>query len=1102
MEESENAIFILHKNNPRKNAAAQFNVTVLENDTSSTYAQKVANTEDLSITFKKAVFGNRLIKLIMSDDYGYQEIFWILLKAEINPTYNKGQISVYEFDTLKIATKTMANSATTDIILSGITAEKLAEQSVSKVLELQVYDETISNYRKIEDGINSENVVASKPEEFKNSISVKARIVLTLTIGSEVCTLYVPATYIQRYTITQSEENKFVRDDTPFSLLDVIDYVDNKNQITYGEREIKNVNSVIITPVEKYDETPNLAIGISSKTDASKEMMEFPLGDDFKFSGTESKYIILEEWLGDDLNAEVYNYSFLYYDSTNSGSEGYKVAQVVSATDPSILIEGNIIKTERVFEFTIGVNDTTKTYRYKVQLVADQRLTINTRAVTGSNINLQVRFDNGNSLNVPLDANERKVYSLMEQGIIQQGSTTKLYNGATFGTTSVIYTNGLSTAQLSKLLGINFRSYDGTTFSNLDGKDSIKSDVTKAGKTDSSGNLAYGEFNSNNEALTYPPSAKYNSSYETYYQPRKIYYNIVHLGASGGVATPIDFYVTPKYIGINTANSYGASAMKALFKKSTTQEDGSLLYDLTEWAGDINSSNAFTLVKGFNTVTNLSTNEDLTFIDKAQLSFELNQASSTEYVSLDGNSVKFSAGFVSTQHHVMIDVLCSFANEIFKIGTVILGLTDFNPSGASIQTKTGDIHGTQVASGNYIVTVANIYNAIRLIAANGRTFTGTELASLVEHSAGELSIGVAEGVEMITKSGQEIELSGNKFKVRLEFDTETITSSDLKVVTDFYKQIDINQDTKLEITAASGDIDSEIKQAIATYAKVVDVHGDYHKIVAEKLNIVKEAESSYKNRQVYKVTKVEYGESGKIENLTQVGKDSVEIWVTNILGVSETSSAAWTMRVSVENEINQLIIGEQAIQFNKLKAIKWQEGSYTETVTEGEGESATTTTQEVTAYYLPDGATIVGSGYSTTVEDKQITDVCEEGQTRKATLDVADDYIFAKVGDDYFIVFKPDSVYCEYIFGNEEEKQVNNLITFLSFMTGIESSKLVISSLVDGVNVSLSENSYYIDFGGVNDQVVNFGLDYYLVDGTLVRLFNFEVENPNYTTSE
>ncbi|MBO5884233.1 MAG: hypothetical protein J6Q51_00380, partial [Clostridia bacterium] len=528
------------------NVIPYFAITV-DNEGQS-YIRKREQTEhsmDLVFSFIRCEFGNVNIDLTFRDDFGYTFVYYITLVASYNPVYLTTSAIIYEQDGLVItneadmdtssnllrvkfekADETFASiDATTPSVEisevkfaftvvrgsgASITTENKLITSTDNVNKHIVLNNRVSGKYSFTINILPDDFYSTNETEIKGKLSI---VFVYKGISKEIS---VDVIVKQLYSLKTVDDTVYVRDGVAFSLIDIVEVINNKNSVKVGEKTITNEDTAYIKySLTRKDGTEftidgceevGLSLGIQAYNRNSGKYTTMALSEvgsktisytslqglfgsevsiancDFRLvfwdpegninqikkevkSGVFESYTIRA---GDDNGASTEVKFYAYYPKDKGGDLITDQPMYLQSTAASVVVDG----AEYFLEYSENLNKNNY-YTFSIQsgyIIKDQILTIGLRKITNyTSSNINVYFQNGTSgyktLVINCDTDETRKISLCEYGIITSGRYTDFYTGIIDPTgKKIIVVNGMSEDDRAKLKDISFNEVkvDGT----------------------------------------------------------------------------------------------------------------------------------------------------------------------------------------------------------------------------------------------------------------------------------------------------------------------------------------------------------------------------------------------------------------------------------------------------------------------------------------------------------------------------------------------------------------------------------------------------------------------------------------------------------------
>ena len=722
----DNFVFITHKNKTLDiysgNVASFFSVTF--DNGGSRYIEGVGynSNNDLIIKFKEIQFGNINLDIVFRDAYGYEFVYYVQIIAQYNPIYDSGDIVVYEQDRISVIDP--QGTRTPSSINLPVTIEKrdntAGNKNVRQLEEIslkfipdEVYSEeykrlvpnTNNTELKIDDGKGGKKSVFDyiisgldiEKGEFQTnyidqiaflvgksngenvySSDIAGRIIITIKEGDDISEISVDATLKERYTI-DTIDTPYVRDDVPFSLIDIIDVRDNKSNIVIGERSLKNVQSVYL----EYSVTDS--DGQLIKDDDGNILQnpfdsDTPLGNNFKIAiqaTNKNKGTVEKRQVVDKSGSFISLQNLFEIESLNNYSfkMTYMVTDDVSFTDEPRNWTYNIITEQEYNAETTHQNKTAQieivgkdnvTYHYnititKCYIVEDQILNIAVRKIDNENkVIVQLYNKELNTikyLDVPARATEELHISLREQGLTTNAATT---NYILYTNKERTVVNGISNKDLLKLKGVEFVGHkdgedDGLDEIILDGSgestNTVKKYITKS--ADEYSNPTFKVSTDGHNVLYNEGTLKVTVKYALTngkYKKEKVGYTT-------------DLRITLKFVDIDTTQAYGSDIARKV--EYQTKEALGRDVSIEKWAGK--DRRPIAVVAGYTSASSFANGDDTTlFGNSRDFAYSINtqQSSSVTYVSVDANGkLILDESFDLENNYIAIDVRVKYGKE-------------------------------------------------------------------------------------------------------------------------------------------------------------------------------------------------------------------------------------------------------------------------------------------------------------------------------------------------------------------------------------------------------------------------------------------------------
>lgn len=636
---AENYIYITHENavegNVIGNIAPYFNILI---DQGSEYIEKMQQTDsnmDLVFKFADIYFGNVNIDIVFTDEYGYTFTFFITLVAKYNPVYNGGTLTIYELDSVEILEQNDAPQNGINVTLPIVIEQRdegnlIDFQSINVNVKFKDENKQLIKDDKdkvIEFDSKTFNMPLIPEKYFANGTMFNGYISIEFSTNNNQTnsSIDIPVYIYQRYYLQPVEQTTYVRDGVAFSLLDVVDVVDSKNNVSVGERYLKDANTAYIKlsieggTLENLIEMP--VIGIEAVNTINNQAYRKPITVE-----TSEIYCNLNDLFGLE-NIQNYKFYLIYWPITGGtyeyfkvGTEKYEITETLNNNNPKLV-------------FTTGDDEQEITLTISAsQLVNDQYFYIGLRTVANNQL-VNVYFVTENNeiktLKVLANVNEEVVYSLYGNGLISNGQKLTLYTNQ-----DRTCNNGLYNSDLSRLKGVKFGNDEDNFAETLYIEDDAEFKNSE---------LSYKEQNLTIEVSYGLQNGTYLKSQQFTTQVR----------------------VTLKYVDINTLQAYGSSTLRFVESYSNN------IITLSQWAGDF--ERPFTLITGYTNATSSWTNEDLILshnvnnynLEYDNLEFSINTSQSSSQngntVQIDENGdIALPEGFDTANSYIAIDVYVKY----------------------------------------------------------------------------------------------------------------------------------------------------------------------------------------------------------------------------------------------------------------------------------------------------------------------------------------------------------------------------------------------------------------------------------------------------------
>ncbi len=747
----DNFIYIQHKNenqNQIGNVAPLFNVKYNQGGEYVLQFQQTEQNYDLAFKFTDIKYGNRNVDIVLTDAYGYKIVYYVTIVAQYNVTSSTSSLTPFELDSVALVDRgTTTNNYNHTIPItftprdSGIPDLKLTDFSSNWTAKFT----TDSGEQLIKtDLISDSNSVYFNIDMIDYVYFVGGRLSGILSISAKDESGYqidiqIPTTILERYSLTTTD-TPYVRDGVPFSLLDVVDVVDNSQNYTVGERSLKDSHTIyfdytILNSRNQkvyLDSVYNvLSLIIRAKNLQNNQVIT----ETVPINSSSSVYISIEDIF--DIT-DISNYQFqITYIVTNYEYENNELSEISTDEHSFSYYNGKTLTTyylssetssgyksvsqDATFYYTYREDaavDVNEQYTIRINssyIISDQSLSIGLRQME-NNSQLNVYFVNeaGEVRNVSLDSNtnSRVTYSLRELGVINsaRGEKVSLY---TNGERTII--NGLSVKQWAQLKGIEFESVSGSQ----DVVDTDTYSMTKYIPSDA-------EFLISNDGLNikYAPSAI----------NVKVNYGFVNGVAKKAVEkfSP-EIWITLKYIDIDSTQAYGSEQAKDVVLNSYDPVNNNNI-SINVWAGT--TYRPFTLVAGYTSATSFVASDDTTLSNNSgDFKYYLNTAQSTgsQYVVVDADTgeITLLPGFNLDTNYIMLDIYTIYGqarNNFEYIDTLRLYFSDANSATYSIVVNVPMLPRIQDgASNTYKILTNDIVQMLNISDGKSNVYTGDDI---------------------------------------------------------------------------------------------------------------------------------------------------------------------------------------------------------------------------------------------------------------------------------------------------------------------------------------------------------------------------------------
>ena len=677
---TDNFIFIEHTNetqNQTGNVAPMFDVSY---DQGSEYVLKRSQTStsyDLAFHFTDSTFGDKNVDIVLTDVYGYTIRYYVTIVAQYNIVFNTGSITTFERDSIGIVDQGSAATDYDHTITVAFTKRDTSLQDYS-LTNFNNWSATFT----YENGSEQYELTSGSDqyyfdidfigsEKFNGSNSITGTLSLSATSNDGEISIDIPMTIRERYSLVSSD-TPYVRDGVAFSLLDVIDMVDNSQNYIVGERTIEDsytiyldytitdendqqislsdVANALSIRIRAYNIQTNQAVYATVPIDSESKYLS--IADLFGYSDISNYqfrvgYVLTTYKYDDDHNiseegitVQQHDFSYESGNSTLTYDISYETSSGHKGVSTPVVFENSYYDGEGEFpltwpKYTLQIN--------KCYIIEDQTLTIGMRQVD-NNSQITVHFvnqensDDRRQVSLSANTNSMVSYSLRELGVIDTLRGEKV---ALLTNSEKTIIEGLSVTQWANLKGISFEdssSEDGDTVQNDYNMTKYIEEPNPTFETSTDGlNIEYVE-----DLLT----VNVNYAYEN------------------GVAQKTredftaDVWITLKFIDVDSTLAYGSGQSRSAELPSNYEEGISV----SDWAGT--TYRPFELVAGYTTATSFVSGDDTTLSGNSDyLKFAINTVSAgSQYVSIDPDTgtIILLGGFDVDTNYILIDVYCKY----------------------------------------------------------------------------------------------------------------------------------------------------------------------------------------------------------------------------------------------------------------------------------------------------------------------------------------------------------------------------------------------------------------------------------------------------------
>ena len=708
----ENFVYITHSNKTMDiysgNVASFFSI-IFDNDGRDYVEGYTYNSNyDLSIQLKNLYFGNVNLDIVFRDAYGYQFTYYVQIVAKYNPTYDAGSKDIYERDVVKVINSTDAQGqgfvnlpisidkqdGENDLLvrdIDSITLEFIPnEKWKNGRMEKNTYSIPNLFTPRVETTEDNNRIFETsyiKEEWFKIGETQEGDNIYTQDIAGKLIIhfavingyqnystkIVIDAILKERYSLRTST-TPYVRDDVPFSLVDIVDVVDNKSSITIGDRSLRNVKSIYLEysvisenegPIENpFDSDNNFSNNFSLSIKALN-----------KNKGTETtkqiadksgSYISLLSLFDIESVDMLKNYSFkMHYDISNdvvdSSPYGWttNIRSEAEYREEQTHLERSVTIAEKIKAQEGGGPTPEPSFRYTFTISVcyisdDQELSLAVQKVDNlSEVKVKlISTTSGNVrfVHVPATKTEIKTISLRTEGLINNVTDTS-YELYTSADRTVI--RGIENEELLRLKGIIFD--DSSEGCDTIINNTVKKYITKS--EDEEENPTFKVSTDGNNVLYNEGTLKIDVKYA--------YMNGEPAKKKDGYTTKLR--ITLKFVDLDTTHAYGSDiARKILYYKGENGEGEAQIkengVELQRWAGVIGDRPIY-VVSGYTDATSFANDEKTTLFENCtDFSYSINTTQSTagSYVTIDNTGKITLVGdknkFDFEHNYIAIDV--------------------------------------------------------------------------------------------------------------------------------------------------------------------------------------------------------------------------------------------------------------------------------------------------------------------------------------------------------------------------------------------------------------------------------------------------------------
>ncbi len=745
-----NYIYIEHKNenqNESGNVAPMFNVTYDQGGEYVVQYQQSSQNYDLAFKFSDVKFGNKNVDITLTDPYGYKITYYVTIVAQYNLTYSASSLNAFELDTVALIDKdTSVNDYDHTIPVTFVSRDSgdkmtLARFSSGWTAKFEYSGETITfDVSSIDVGTATVFYFQVGLLDYSLFNDGDGRIYGNLILSAKdsegnVAAIEIPTVIRERYSLSTSD-TPYVRDGVEFSLLDIIDVVDNSQNYTVGERSLKDSYTIYFDYTifdnegheVKFSDVQNvlsLEVTATNLQNNQKISLTVPRSDNSEV------YFSIDNFGITDIS----NYRFqitysvttyVYEEGVNTSTsivagnqfeyaDGDRSAYYYLSSETSTGYKGS--SKDAIFQYTYRDNTQeaeSKTYKIKINtsyIISDQTLSIGLRELE-NNSQLTVYFENevGEVQNISLPSNANKVvtYSLRELGVIQGSQKVSLYTNS-----SRTIVDGLSVSQWAQLKGISFESNEGD--------DTLVHEYNLIKYIDADSTLLTSADGMN---------IKYAES--------KIQIDVSY-GFSGGVARKsvkdyiADVWITLKYVDVDSTLAYGSEQARNVVLETYSAGTNNNV-NLSVWAGT--TIRPFELVAGYTSATSFVNSDNTTLSGNGNdfvYSINTAQSSGSQYSTIDeSGTITLLPGFNINSNYLMIDVAVKYGESGAAgseyIDTVRLYFTDASATNYTITANVPRLPKVASEAENcFDVKVKDILQMISVSDEHSSVYTGEEI---------------------------------------------------------------------------------------------------------------------------------------------------------------------------------------------------------------------------------------------------------------------------------------------------------------------------------------------------------------------------------------